>query len=50
MRLPFLVAPEGAAFQSNINEIFKELLKVIGIADDILILDYDDDGKTTTEH
>ena len=34
-------------FQEKIDQIFKELKNVSGIADDILIAGYDDDG---TDH
>ena len=32
-------------FQRKIDEIFKDLLNVFGIADDILVVGYDADGK-----
>ena len=32
-------------FQREIDEIFKDLPKVFGIADDILVAEYDVDGK-----
>ena len=44
-KLPFGAAPMGDIFQSEIDEIFKDLLHVFGIADDILFIEYDADGK-----
>ena len=44
-RLPFGAASTGKMFQYKINEIFKNLPNVFAIADDILLLDYDIDGK-----
>ena len=32
-------------FQTRIDDIFKDLLNVFGIADDILVVGYDVDGK-----
>ena len=32
-------------FQRNIDEIFKELSNVFGIADNILVVGYEDNGK-----
>ena len=44
-RLPFGVLPEGDVLQQKINESFKDLPNVFGIADDILIVGYDTDSK-----
>ena len=43
--LPFGAALAGDMFQRKIDEIFKDLPNVFGIADDILAVGYDDDGK-----
>ena len=43
--LPFGVEPTGNMFQQKINEIFKDLPSVSGIADDILVVGYDVDGR-----
>ena len=43
MRLPFSTTPD--MIQCKINEIFKELPNVFGIADNILIVGYNADGK-----
>ena len=32
-------------FQTKIDEIFKETPDLFGVADDILVAGYDDDGK-----
>ena len=44
-RLPFGAAPTGNMLQCRIDEIAKDLLNVFGIADDILVVGYDSDGK-----
>ena len=44
-RLPFGVAPTGDMFQCKIDEIFKDLPNAFGIADDILVVGYNADGK-----
>ena len=44
-RLPFAAVPVGDMFQRKIDEIFKDLPNVFGIADDILVVGYDVDGK-----
>ena len=44
-RLPFGAAPAGNMFQQKIDEIFKKLPNVFGIADDILVVGYDSDSK-----
>ena len=44
-RLPFGALLTGDIFQGNIDEIFKELPDVFGIADDILVVGYGVDGK-----
>ena len=43
--LPFGAALAGDMFQSKIDEIFQELPNVFGIADDMLVLGYEADGK-----
>ena len=32
-------------FQQRIDKIFKDLLNIVDIAEDILIVDYDDNGR-----
>ena len=44
-RLPFGVPPAGDMFQWETVELFKELLNVFCIVDDILIVGYDADGR-----
>ena len=44
-RLPFGTVPAGDMFQQKINEIFKDLPNVFGIADGILMVGYDADGR-----
>ena len=44
-RLLFGVATAGDMFKRKINEIFRGLSNVFDIADDILILGYDADGR-----
>ena len=44
-RLPFGAALTGNMFQHKINEIFKNLPKVFGFADNILVVGYDDHSK-----
>ena len=48
-RLPFGAALAGNMFQRKIDKIFKELRNVFGIADDILVVGYDNDGKDHDE-
>ena len=36
-------------FQQQNDEIFKDLPDVLGTADDILVVDYDNDGKDQNE-
>ena len=45
IRLLFGATPTGDMFQSKIDEIFKNLPNVFGIANDILVVGYDSDGK-----
>ena len=45
-RLLFGVVPVGDMFLQKINKIFKDLPNLFGIADDILVLEYDADCKT----
>ena len=44
-RLPFGAASTGNMFQRKTDEIFKEWPNVFGIADDILVVGYEADGK-----
>ena len=44
-RLPFGTAPTGDMFQCKIDETFKNLSNVFGMADDILVVGYDTDGR-----
>ena len=44
-RLPFGAAPVGDMFQRKMDEIFKDLPNVFGIAGDILVKGYNADGK-----
>ena len=48
-RLPFGPAPTGIIFQYKTDKIFKNLPNVFGIADDILVVVYDIDGKDHDE-
>ena len=41
--LLFRAAPVGNMFQHKIDEIFNDMPNIIGIADDILIIGYDED-------
>ena len=43
--LPFGAALAGNMVQRKIDEIFKDILNVFGIADDILVAGYEADGK-----
>ena len=43
--LPFGAAPAGNRFQRKIDDIFKNIPNVFGIADDILVAGYEADGK-----
>ena len=45
IRLLFRMAVLGDIFQQIINEMFKGLPNVFGIADDTLIVGYDADGR-----
>ena len=47
--LPFGAAPVGNMFQCKINEIFNDMPNILGIADDILVNSYDEDGKDHDE-
>ena len=44
-QLPFGAAPSGDMFQQKIDEIFNDMPNVFGIADDILVVGYDNDGR-----
>ena len=48
-RLPFGATPKGDMFQHKIDEIFKDLYNIFGIADDILVVGYHSDGKDHDE-
>ena len=48
-RLPFRAAPTGDMFQWKIGKIFKDLPNVFAIANDILVVGYDSDGKDHNE-
>ena len=45
--LPFGAVPAGNMFQCKIDKIFNDMPNIFGIADDILVIDYDNDG---TDH
>ena len=45
IKLPFRVVPAGDIYQCKIDETFKGLPNVFGIADDVLILQYDADCR-----
>ena len=47
--LPFRAVPVGNMFQCKINEIFKDMPNTFGIADDILVIGYNKDGKDHDE-
>ena len=47
--LPFRAAPAGNRFQCKIDEILNDMPNVFGIADDILVIGYDKDGKDNDE-
>ena len=38
-------APAGDMFQRKINKIFKDMPNVFGIVDDILVAEYEADGR-----
>ena len=40
-----MAAPVGDMFQYKIDEMFNDMPNVSGIADDILVIGYDNDGK-----
>ena len=44
-KLPFGANPPGNMFQKKIDKILKELPNVFGIADDILAVGYNDNGR-----
>ena len=48
-RLPFGEAPAGNMFQREIDKIFQDLPKVFCIVDDILVIEYEADGKDHDE-
>ena len=43
--LPFMAVPVGDMFQCKIDEIFNDMPNIFGIADDILVIGYNNDGK-----
>ena len=45
IRLPFRVALAGYMFQKKIDELFSGISNVFAIADDILIVGFDKQGK-----
>ena len=47
--LPFGAAPAGDMFQSKIDEIFNNMPNVFRIADDIMVIGYNNDGKDHDE-
>ena len=47
--LPFGAVPVGDMFQSKTKETINDMSNVIGIADDILVIGYDKDGKDHNE-
>ena len=47
--LPFGSVLAGDMFQRKIDELFSSIPKVLGIADDILIVDFDEQGKDNNE-
>ena len=47
--LPSGAAPAGNVFQRKIDEIFKDMPNVFGIADDILVMGYEADGRDHDE-
>ena len=49
MRLLFSATPAGDMFKDKIDEIFKELLNIFGIANDISIVGYDAYGKDNSK-
>ena len=44
-RLPFRAAPAGDRFQRKIDKTIKESSNVFGIADEILVVGYDEGGR-----
>ena len=47
--VPFRAAPAGDMFQRKIDEIYKDMPNVFGIADDILVAGYEADGRDHEE-
>ena len=47
--LLFGAAPAGDMFQHKINDIFNDMPNVFGIADDIIVIRYDEDGTDHNE-
>ena len=43
-QLPFRAVPVGNMFQCKIDKIFSDMPNIFGIADDILVIGYDDNG------
>ena len=48
-QLPFGAVPAGNIFQHKIDEIFNDKPDIFGIADDILVIGYDEDGADHDE-
>ena len=48
-QLPFGAAPAGNKYQMKTDEIFKDMPYVFGIANDILVAGYEDDGRDHDE-
>ena len=44
------MASAGNMFQRKIDELFKDLLNLLGIADTILAVGYDDSGRDHDKH
>ena len=48
-RLPFGTDPAGDMFQGKFDKIFKDLPNIYSIADNILVVTYESDGKDHDE-
>ena len=48
-QLPFGAVPAGNIFLQKIDEIFNDMPSVFGIADDIIVVGYKDDGRDHDE-
>ena len=49
VQIAFGAAPAGDMFQWKFDKIFKDLPNIFGIADNLLIVGYDSDGKDHDE-